>query len=212
MSLPHLTLPSWLFSGTSLIPIRFDTQVELPAGDYDLRLVVSDGQLFAGAEVPLHIERLDPSRLMLSDVVIGGIVRYAGWVLREAAYNTPAPIIPSPLVSKDSQYFPDSEKVTRLKKHTPLYVYFEIYEPQNGEQGPGLFYRWRITNLTTGSVVMDIAPLSAANWVIPGNPVIPIGLKLDTEKLKKGSYKLEVQASDSAAQVSEWRVANFDIR
>lgn len=204
--------PPWRRAAGALIPVRFDTQVELSAGDYDLRLVVSDGQLFAGAEVPLHIERLDPSRLMLSDVVIGGIVRYAGWVLREAAYNTPAPIIPSPLVSKDSQYFPDSEKVTRLKKHTPLYVYFEIYEPQNGEQGPGLFYRWRITNLTTGSVVMDIAPLSAANWVIPGNPVIPIGLKLDTEKLKKGSYKLEVQASDSAAQVSEWRAANFDIR
>jgi len=199
-------------TGSPLIPVRFDTQIELPTGDYDLHLVVSDGQLFAGAEAPMHIERLDPSRLMLSDVVIGGVVRYGGWVLREAAYITPAPIIPSPLVSKDSQYFPDSEKVTRLKKHTPLYLYFEIYEPHNEGQGSGAFYRWRITNQRTGSVVMDTEPLSAANWVIPGNPVIPVGLKLDTEKLKKGWYKLEVQASDSAAQVSEWRAANFNIR
>lgn len=204
--------PSWWQYPALLIPIRFDTQIELPAGDYDLRLVVSDGQLFAGAEVPLHIERLDPSRLMLSNVVIGGVVRYAGWVLREAAYATPAPIVPSPLVSKDSQYFPDSEKVTRLRKHTPLYFYFEIYQPQNSQGEIAVFYRWRITDERTGSLMLNGDRLSAAEWVVPGTLVIPIGLKLDTEKLKKGRYKLEVQVSDSAGRESEWRSAKFNIQ
>ena len=59
---------------------------------------------------------------------------------------------------------------------------------------------------------MNTEPMSAADWIVPGNPVIPIGLKIATEKLQKGSYRLEIQASDSAGRQTEWRQTNFTIQ
>ena len=194
------------------IPNRFDTQLELAPGEYELHVVISDGKDFGQAYVRLHVEPLDLKSFTMSDLVIAGIVRYSGWVLLEAASLTPAPVIPSPLVSKDSQYFPDSDKEILLHKHTPLYFYFEIYEPQLGTHGKGIYYRWRITDQKSGSVAMNSEPISAADWIVPGSAVVPIGLKVDADKLPKGNYKLEVQASDSAGHESEWRQAGFVIK
>ena len=195
-----------------MLPDRFDTQINLRPGDYDLQLVVTDGKNFGRARSPLHIEPLSSQRLMTSDVAIGGGVRYVGWVLREATAVSPAPVIPTPLVSKDREYLPDSEDPARVHKHTPLYVYFEIYEPQAETPGLPIYYRWRITDQKTGLVVLTTDPLSAAEFLSTGNAVIPIGLKLDTEKLKKGTYKFEVQASDSAGRESERRATKFNIQ
>jgi hypothetical protein len=115
-------------------------------------------------------------------------------------------------VSKDAEYFPDSDSLPTLQKHPPLYIYFEIYEPQIETPGAVVYYRWRIIELKTGSIAMSSGTMSAADWVIPGNVVVPIGLQLDTKKLRKGSYQLEVQASDSAGRESEWRSAKFNIQ
>jgi hypothetical protein len=70
----------------------------------------------------------------------------------------------------------------------------------------------RITDLKDGSLVMNAGPTSAAQWVIPGNVVIPIALKVDTDKLQRGTYKIEVQASDSARRTTAWRIAKFQIQ
>ena len=207
-----LFFDKWFPSSGVLTPSRFDGQLELRPGDYNVTVVVTDEKKFGRAQLPLHIEALDPQRLLISDVVIAGIVRYSGWVLREATSVTPAPIVPSPLVSKDAEYFPDSDSLPRLLKQSPLYLYFEIYEPQIETPETAVYYRWRITDQKTGSVVMSTEPLSAADWVIPGNVVIPIGLKLHTERLNKGTYTLEVQASDSAGRESEWRSAKLNIQ
>ena len=39
--------------------------------------------------------------------------------------------------------------------------------------------------------------------------VIPIGIGIDISKLPKGSYRLEIQATDSAGQSTPWKTANF---
>jgi hypothetical protein len=192
-----------------LTPTRFDTQVELPPGDYKLRVVVSDGKHFGRAQVPLRVEGFDGRQLTISDVVLAGIARDASWVAREAASVSPAPVIPAPLVSKNVQFFPAVGM--SLPRRSPLSLYFEIYEPLLENEKPAVYYRVRIANLKTGSLVMNTGPMSAADWVQPGNVVLPIGLKLATDKLKKGSYRLEVQASDSAGRESEWRQAIFTI-
>ncbi len=69
----------------------------------------------------------------------------------------------------------------------------------------------RISDQKTGTLVMNTEPMSAARWTVPGNAVIPVGLKLHTEELQKGSYRLEVQASDSAGHESAWRQVLFTI-
>jgi hypothetical protein len=218
ISCPDPTVTKWTpsrwaarwYAHTLPIPTRFDTQVELPPGDYQLRVLVSDGTSVGRAQIPLHVETLNGHQLAISDVVLGGIVRDASWVPREVASVYPAPIIPTPLVSKGVQFFPSTDN--RVPRQAPVSFYFEIYEPLLETQTTAVSFSVKITNLKSNSLAMDTGPLSAAEWVVPGNAVIPIGLKLNIKKLKRGSHRLEIQASNSEGRVSEWRQATFEIR
>jgi len=192
-------------------PSRLDTEIRLSPGDYELEVAVKvTGNWYNSghAQTPLHVEAYDPHRLMMSDLVVGGVVRSAEWVPRDAASVAPAPIIPTPLVSKDLEYLPDSQPQARAGKGTPLYLYFEIYEPQ---QAATVYYRWRVVDQKTGSTVMSNEPMSAADWTVPGSTVVPIGLKINVDKMQAGAYWVEMQASDSAGQTSVWRAAKFNV-
>jgi hypothetical protein len=195
-----------------LAPNRFDTQLNLAPGDYDLVFVVSDGDYFGKARIPLRVAPLSSQGPMLSNLVVSGVLRSAIWIVRDAAFIAPYPVTPNPLVSKEIQFFPDTDTPARLRKSTPLYLYFEVYEPPSGIETPKPSYRIRMTDLKTGAIVMNTDPISARDFVVPGSSVIPIGLKLNTDKLDKGNYKLELQASDSAGRESERRSANINIR
>jgi len=195
---------------TVLVESRFDTQVELRPGDYELRVVVSDGKNFGRARVPLRVQPLQGGALAISDLVISSFLRDSSWVLRDAAAVSPASVVPTPLVSKKVQFFPAID--ASVPHRNPLSLYFEIYEPLLETNKVDVSYSLKITDLKTGSLVMDTGRMSAADWVVPGNAAIPIGLKLSTEKLPKGSYRLEIQTSDSAGRQTEWRQANFMIQ
>ena len=198
--------PGWI-----TIPTRFNAQVELHPGDYDVHVVVSDGHKFGQARMPLRVEPLDSQALAISDIAVNGILRDASvWLVQQAAWVSPAPLVPSPLVSKKAQFIPAAD--ARLPKKTSLPLYFEIYEPLLADRSAEVFFRMKITNLKDGTLAMDAGPTSAAQCVTPGNVVIPIALKVDTDKLDSGSYKIEVQASDSAGRTTEWRMAKFEIR
>ena len=192
------------------IPSRFNTQVELRPGDYDLHVVVSDGHKFGQARVPLRVESIDSQALTISDLALNGILRDASWLLRDAAMVSPAPLVPSPLVSKQAQFIPVPE--ARLQKNSSLPLYFEVYEPLLADRSVEVYFRMKITNLKDGTLVMNAGPTSTPECVIPGNVVIPIALKVDTDKLQSGPYKIEVQASDSAGRTTEWRAAKFEIQ
>jgi hypothetical protein len=193
-----------------LKPTRFDTQVQLPPGDYDLRLAVQDEKSLGTARLPLHIPSFDNKDINISDIVPAGIARDSSWVLAEAISVSPFPIIPTPLVSKSLQFFPGPDPT--LRRGTPLTLYFEVYDSVAQAQAPSLFCDVRITDLKTGSLVVHTGPRNANKWLIPGNAAVPIGLKIDTAKLKKGSYRVELQASDSTGRESGWRAVSFSIQ
>ena len=205
--LPKATYPA----GYGPMPSIFDGQIDLPPGQYNLRIVVSDRRHFGRAQIALRVDQLNPRNLTISDVMVVGVLREASWVLREAAAVSPFPVVPTPLVSKGIQFFPDSDVPPRLAKSSPLYLYFEVYQPAQEKPATAIFYTVRITDLKSASLVMNTGPMSAADWVMPGNAATPIGLKLATAKLPAGSYKLEIQASDTSGRQTEWRRANFDI-
>ena len=198
----------WI-SRTGLTPTRFYTEVELPAGDYRLRVLVTDESSIGQAEIPLHVEAFDGRQLAISDIVLADIVRDASSVPREAASVYPTPIVPTPLVSKGVQFFPSIDPL--VSKHEPLSLYFEIYEPLLETQATPVSFSVIITDLKAHSLVMNTGPMSASKWALPGNVVTPIGLNIDTKKLKPGSYRLEIEASDLAGRKSGWRAANFNI-
>ena len=57
---------------------------------------------------------------------------------------------------------------------------------------------------TTGAVHCD-------DFIQKGNPVIPIGMKVKVDDLKPGSYRLLLQAVDSAKNNAPNRMVDFDI-
>jgi hypothetical protein len=193
-----------------VIPTRFNAQVELRPGDYDVHVVVSDGHKFGQARMPLRVEFIDSRALAISDIALNGILRDASLLLQDAAWVSPAPLLPSPLVSKHAQFIPVPD--TRLPKKSSLPLYFEIYEPLLADRNAEVYFRIKITDLKDGTLVMNAGPTSAAQCVIPGNVVIPIALKVHTDKLPSGPYKIEVQVSDSAGRTTEWRMAKFEIQ
>jgi hypothetical protein len=203
-------VPVASYTTKETIPSRFNTQVELHPGDYDVHVVVSDGHTFGKARIPLRVEAIASQALTISDIALNGILRDASWLLRDAAWVSPAPLVPSPLVSKHAQFIPVPE--ARLPKKSSLPLYFEIYEPLLADRSAEVYFRMKITDLKDSTVVMNAEPTSAAQCVIPGNVVVPIALKVDTDKLSSGSYKIEVQASDSAGRTTEWRMAKFEIQ
>ena len=206
--LPKATYPA----GYGPMPSSFDGQIDLPPGQYNLRIVVSDGRQLGRVQIPLRVDPLDPHALMLSDVVVVGVLRDASWVLREAAAVSPLPVAPTPLVSKGIQFFSDPDVDPHLVIKSPLYIYFEIYRPAQEDPDAAIYYRVRITDMKTSSLAMDTGQISAADLIVTGNEVVPVGLKLATEKLSAGCYQLQIQASDSAGRQTEWRHANFTIQ
>ncbi len=200
----------FLHSSYFAVPTRFDAQIDLRPGDYELRVVVSDGKTFGEGRLPLHVVPLEPQRVGISDVTLCDFLRDASWILRDAGSVSPFPVNPAPLVSKNVQFFPAIDG--RVRPHAPISLYFEIYKSSLDSDETAIYYNVRVTDVKTGVLVMNTGPMSAAKWVIPENPVVPIGLNLDIKKLPIGSYELEVQASDAAGRHSEWRGAKFNIR
>ena len=191
-------------------PGRLDAQMDLGPGDYDLRVVVSDGDKeFGRARVPLHVDSIDGQQLATSDAVLSSFPRDSSKVWDDAAAVSPAPLVPAPLISKNVQFLPDTE--TRISRHMRLPLYFEIYEPLLNQQTTEVYIHLKVIELKTASIVLDSGLISAANWVLPGNPVIPVGFSLATQNLDKSSYRVDVQASDAAGRASAWRQANFTI-
>ncbi len=191
------------------IPRLYLAQIDLPPGDYELRVVVSDGKAtFGNARVPLRVEQFDADGLSMSDIALTDIFRHASEMLEDIAINYPATPVPTPLVSNDVQFFPAD---TRFKSSTQVSTYFEVYEPLLAKQETAVYFEMKITDLKSGELKATTKPMSAAKWVQPGNTVVPIAAELVLTALDKGSYRLEVRASDSAGRQTEWRQVDFTV-
>jgi hypothetical protein len=192
----------------SVIPNRFETQMELPPGVYELRAILSDGENFGRERVPLTVESHDGKVLALSQIALSRRVRKLNVEPVE-----PAPKLPGRfafLVSKGIEFTPTTG--THFRKDQLLYAYFEVNEPQ-GVPGAATTVKahLRIVDANTGKVKLDFEPVSAAPYVTPDSSVIRIGRGIDLSTLADGSYRLEVQATDAAGQDTPWRTANFEV-
>jgi hypothetical protein len=195
---------------------RYETQLNLPLGEYDLRVALSDGTSFGRAEIPLTVDSYDRKELAVSAVSLCKQIQDA------SAYSPHhAPKLPGswtaklpgnyvPLVSKDIEFKPTGN--TRFKKAETLYTYFGVYEPLLvGQPSTAVEIRVHIVDLKTGEVRSDSPPVSATPYVKAGSPMIPIGRRTNISNLPKGSYRLDVQATDSAGKSTPWRSATFTV-
>jgi hypothetical protein len=68
-----------------------------------------------------------------------------------------------------------------------------------------------VVGAKTGELAKDSMPRDAAPYISQAKLVIPIGDGMNVSNLPSGSYRLEVQATDSSGQTTPWRTANFTI-
>jgi hypothetical protein len=100
----------------------------------------------------------------------------------------------------------------RFKASDRVAIYLEVYEPQIANATPPkVSLKLRILDKNTGQSKLEAGVPDTGSSVIPGNPVIPMGVPLPVDHLQPGSYVIELRASDSAGQSSVARKAEFTV-
>ena len=114
-------LRDWELAG---IPNRYETQIELPAGEYELEVVVTDGDKFSGAKVPLKVDTQRRKELAMSEIVLCRRFHEVTTGAQKAA-RAPQYV---PLVSNGLEFTPAGDTV--FKRGERVLSYLEIYEPR----------------------------------------------------------------------------------
>jgi hypothetical protein len=195
-----------------LMPNHHEAQMELLPGDYNLRIVLSDGTKFGRAEMPITVDSYDGKQLGVSSIAICKQFHDHKETMDNLDQSRPSTLSDFvPLISKGMEFTPAAD--TNFRKKGTLFAYYEVYEPLLASaSATAVQTRVRIINATTGEIKSDTGLRSAADWMQPGNPVIPVSQEVKLKKLAKGSYRIEVQASDSAGRSTVWRTASFTVQ
>jgi hypothetical protein len=196
-------------------PMHYENQFDLASGEYNLKVVFTEGGSgFGKLETPLKVEPYDSKQFSMSALALSKKLTR----LNEQS-NLDADLVEgkTPLVTMGVQFTPAGE--VKFKTTDSVGVYFEIYEPILQEQEEGkrapvqVGFEMRILDRGNGTAKLDTGGLNAEDmkFIRPGNPVIPIGLKVPVNQVGPGAYRLEMKAQDSAGRT--WsRTADFDVQ
>lgn len=193
-------------------PMHYQTQFDIAAGTYHLKVVFSSGgQSFGKLESPLFIDAYDNSKFGISSIALSHEVRKVS----DLDVSLDAALLEDhvPLVSQGMEIVPAGSH--SFEKNATTAAYLEVYEPVLQKQ-PGEDFRvgvdMRLVDKKTGQPKVDSGFVTLAPYIKPGNPMIPVALRLPLEKLDPGSYRVEFQAKDTAGNVSMLRSTDFEVR
>lgn len=189
-------------------PARYETQLELPPGTYQLNVGVWNGHKFGRAELPLKFEPYDPTKLAISGLALVGRFREVGpnTIVLPRSLSSRYP----PLIANGIEIAPAAD--SDFTKDGPIRFYLQLYEPQDiGAQPPIVSLYVQIRDAKTGRVVKQLQAINAAPFTTPGNPVIPIVSTIDITSLVDGFYELQAQATDSTGEATPWESAYFTV-
>ena len=151
------------------LPRRYETQVDLRPGKYDLHVVLSDGVKFGGAEASFTVQSEDKKPLALSSVFLCTRYRdaHVASVERTAANFVPQYV---PLVSKNVEFVPAGD--TSFAPNEKLFAYFQIIDPRIAT-GPAqqIEAHLRIVDTRSAAVVKDFPSVDASTYEHPCQPV-----------------------------------------
>src|SRR5712664_4041223 len=190
-------------------PYHYENQFDAAPGTYKLTVVLSaGGDTFGKFERPLTIDEYDGKHFSLSGLVLANSVQK----LTDIPTGLDAALLEdrAPLVVKGMQITPSGSN--RFKNTDNVVVYTEIYEPLLASANPPLVgMAYTILERESNKKLFFTDVQRADDFVQKGNPVIPIGLKVKVNDLKPGSYRLLMQAVDSAKNNAPSRIVDFDI-
>jgi VWFA-related protein len=191
------------------LPYRYQNQFDATPGSYKLTVVLSaGGDAFGKFESPLAIDAYDGKHFSLGGVALTNSAQK----LTDMPTGLDSVLLEdrTPLVVKGMQIVPSG---TNRFKHTDMVVlYTEIYEPLLASATPPMVaFAYRLFDRATNKELFFTNIIRADDFIQKGNSVIPVGIKVKVDDLKPGSYRLVVQAVDSAKNHAPDRTVEFDI-
>lgn len=190
-------------------PFHYENQFDVASGQYNLKVVFSSGgEAFGKLETPLTIEPYDGKQLALSSMALSKEIRKVS----DVATGLDAALMEdhTPLVTRGMEVVPAA--TYRFKKSDNAAVYTEVYEPLLADASPPkVGVEMKVFDRKTGQSKFDSGVQNAELFVQKGNPVVPIGMKLPVSVLDSGSYRVAMQAVDSAGHKSTARTADFEV-
>ncbi len=189
-------------------PYHYENQFYIASGQYTLNIAVNTGDKFGKFEVPLNVDPYDKAQFSMSALAFSREFHKA----TEMAQGPDSDLMQdrTPLVTQGLQLVPSASN--RFKKTERAAVYLEVYEPLLAESKPAkVGLELRILDQGTGKQELAAAVPDTQASVIPGNPVIPMGVPLPLSSLQPGTYIVELKATDSAGNASVARKAVFTV-
>jgi VWFA-related protein len=190
-------------------PYRYENQFDASPGTYKLTVVLSaGGDAFGKFETPLQIDAYDGKHFSLGGVALANNAQKLG----DIPTSLDAALLEdrTPLVVHGLQIMPSG--TNRFKRDENVIVYSEIYEPLlTSDNPPKIGLGYRILDRASKKEVMFTGVVTADAFIQKGNPVVPVGLKVNVKDLAPGAYCLVMQAVDAAGNKAPNRVVDFDI-
>jgi VWFA-related protein len=190
-------------------PYRYQNQFDASPGTYKLTVVLSAGSdAFGKFETPLRIDSYDGKHFSLGGVAMTDTVQRLG----DIPTSLDAALLEdrTPLVVQGLQILPSA--TNRFKRDQNVVVYSEIYEPLlTSDSPPKIGMGYRVLDRASKKEVMFTGVVAADAYIKKGNPVVPVGLKVNVKDLTPGSYSLVMQAVDGAGNKAPNRTVDFDV-
>ena len=196
---------------------HYETEVDLPPGDYDLRVGLDFGGTLRRAETRVTVGSR-AQRLAVSGVAL--CRRYFPHdpipnVFQVSPHDIPSiPFDLKPMVSSGFEFTPTGDKHFKAKDF--MAVFFEIYEPLLGdaqllpdEDKVRVQFEMRVVDAKTGVIKFDTGFRPADRFVNADSAVIPISEQVAIGELSSGDYQLQVRTKDSAGSTTDWRSTSF---
>ena len=186
-------------------PLHYETQFDIATGQYNFKVVFSaGGENFGKLEKPLLIEPFDGKQFAVSSLALSNELRGA-----DASMDAILVEDHVPMMAQGVQAVPSA--VYRFKPTDRAGIYVEVFEPGlTDEKPPQVGVQIRVVDKKTGGEKMSSGTVSLASFVRPGNPLIPVLLRLPLQDLTAGSYRLDVTGLDSAGK-SILRTTDFEV-
>jgi hypothetical protein len=97
-----------------------------------------------------------------------------------------------------------------FKKTDRVILYVQIYDPHLSDPNPPVVgCQYKVIDQKTGKQVLSTGAFSVTSYVLKGNPVVPVALKVPVDTFPPGEYRIELQSGDAGGALSKVRTATF---
>ena len=192
------------------VPYHYENQFDIACGAYTLKVAFSSGgESFGKLEAPLVVDAYDNKHFAMSGLVLSRqMVRVTDI---NAGIESELIEDKKPFISQGVQLVPSG--TNHFMKTDNIGAYVELYDPLLlQENPPKVSLRIMVLDLKTSKPAINAAMTDTSQATKAGSPVVALALRIPTEKLNAGgSYRLELQAVDTAGNLTKIRTADFEL-